>query len=115
TNAIKYSPEGGDITLTLRREEDGVGEWAVLTVRDQGVGIPPHEVPRVFERFYRASNVVGNIPGTGIGLAGVRQIVEQHGGSIAVESRERAGSSFTVRLRLDIAGDSSPCTSESER
>jgi signal transduction histidine kinase len=75
--------------------------WAVLRVRDQGIGIPPADLPRIFERFYRATNVAGQIQGSGIGLAGSRQVVEQHGGTIVVESREGAGSTFTVRLPLD--------------
>jgi two-component system OmpR family sensor kinase len=58
----------------------------------------------VFERFYRATNVVGRIAGTGIGLAGARQLVEQHGGSMAVESTPGAGSTFVVRLPLGRRG-----------
>jgi signal transduction histidine kinase len=80
----------------MRRE----GNDAVLTVRDQGVGIPAADLPRVFERFARARNVVGRIGGSGIGLAAVKQIVEEHGGAIAVESEEGAGSTFTIRLPL---------------
>ncbi|MDP9374783.1 MAG: PAS domain-containing sensor histidine kinase, partial [Chloroflexota bacterium] len=100
TNAIKYSPDGGPITLTVAREEDGAGPWAVLKVRDRGLGIPAADLPRVFERFYRAGNVPGQVSGTGIGLASVRQIVEQHGGTVAVESAEGAGTAFTIRLPL---------------
>ena len=96
-NAIKYSPEGGPITITLGRE----GVQAVLAVSDRGVGIPPEDLPRVFEPFHRAANVAGSIPGTGIGLAGVRQIVDQHGGTVAVHSREAEGSTFVVRLPLE--------------
>jgi PAS domain S-box-containing protein len=98
TNAIKYSPDGGTITVALGREEHGTGAWAVLSVCDEGVGIPAAEVGRVFERSFRGSNVVGKIDGTGLGLTGARPIVEQHGGTIAVESREGRGSTFTVRL-----------------
>ena len=101
-NAIKYSPAGGKVVVGLRREEpdaDGTA-WAVLSVRDEGVGIPAADRPHLFERFYRGSNVAGRIAGTGIGLAGVRQIVAQHGGTIAVESEEGRGSTFTVRLPL---------------
>jgi excisionase family DNA binding protein len=99
SNAIKYSPEGGRITVAIADEEVG-GPWAVLTVRDQGLGIPAADLPRVFERFQRARNVEGRIGGTGVGLASARQIVEQHGGTIAVESAEGMGSTFTVRLPL---------------
>ncbi|MGH2355844.1 MAG: sensor histidine kinase, partial [Chloroflexota bacterium] len=99
-NAIKYSPSGGDVALEVRREGDVAGAWAVLRVRDWGVGIPAAELPRIFERFYRGSNVVGRIEGAGVGLAGARQIVEQHGGRISVESEEGAGTIFTVRLPL---------------
>ena len=100
TNAIKYSPAGGTITVSLTREEDSAGDWAILEVRDQGVGIPAADLPRVFTRFHRARNVAGRIPGLGIGLAGAQSTVGQHGGRISVESREGIGSAFTVRLPL---------------
>jgi phosphoserine phosphatase RsbU/P len=100
TNAVKYSPEGGDIELSLRQEH-GSGRWAVLEVRDGGIGIPPGDLPRIFERFYRASNVGDQLRGTGLGLAGARQIVEQHGGEISVSSQPGAGTLFAVRLPLE--------------
>ena len=96
SNAIKYSPNGGEIAVSVRAE---AGQ-AVLTVQDRGIGIPPADQPRVFERFERARNAVGRIGGSGIGLATSKQIIEQHGGTIAVESREGQGSTFTVRLPL---------------
>jgi signal transduction histidine kinase len=95
-NAIKYSPGGGEIALRIAGEAD----WAVLSVRDWGIGVPAADLERVFERHYRAANVAGRFPGQGLGLASARQIVEQHGGTIAVESREGEGSTFTVRLPL---------------
>jgi PAS domain S-box-containing protein len=104
TNAVKYSPDGGEIVLRLGREEDEGGAWAVVAVRDRGVGIPDEDLAHVFERFRRGTNVRG-IAGSGIGLAGVRQIVEQHGGTIGVESRQGFGSTFTVRLPLGLAVD----------
>jgi signal transduction histidine kinase len=93
-NAVKYSPEGGEVGIVLREE----GAELVLSVHDRGIGIPPSEVEAVFERFRRGSNVAGRIGGTGIGLAGARQIVEQHGGSVQVTSALGSGSTFTVRL-----------------
>ena len=100
SNAIKYSPDGGEITLELAEEQVGDGQrFATLRVRDQGVGIPAADADRLFEPFFRASNV-GPIAGTGIGLAGARLIVEQHGGTLSVESREGAGSTFILRLPL---------------
>jgi signal transduction histidine kinase len=102
-NAIKYSPAGGEITLHVDEEanEDGT-PVAVLRVQDRGVGIPAAEIDRVFERFFRGSNV-GSIGGMGIGLAGARAIAEQHGGSLTVESHEGEGTTFTLRLPLDAA------------
>ncbi|CAA9294503.1 MAG: hypothetical protein AVDCRST_MAG77-5047 [uncultured Chloroflexi bacterium] len=97
-NAVKYSPRGGAITVTVRREP-GCEGWAVVAIRDEGIGIPPADLPRVFERFRRGSNV-GRLPGTGIGLAAAKQIVEAHGGAIAAESGEGEGSTITVRLPL---------------
>jgi signal transduction histidine kinase len=100
SNAIKYSPQGGAITVRLAAEDAAAGGWAVLAVRDQGLGIPAADLPYIFAGFHRAGNVAGQIPGTGLGLASARQIVEQHGGTISVESQEGVGSTFTVRLPL---------------
>jgi signal transduction histidine kinase len=101
SNAIKYSPHGGEVRVTVGKEPGPTGPWAVVAVRDAGLGIPAADLPRVFERFHRGGNVVGRIGGTGIGLAGARSIVERHGGTISVESQEGAGSAFTVRLPLE--------------
>jgi signal transduction histidine kinase len=105
SNAIKYSPQGGPITINLRTivpdEPPRPGTvWAVLTVRDEGIGIPEDALPRIFEQFYRAENVVGRIAGTGIGLAGARRIVEQHGGTIGITSKQGVGTTVTLRLPL---------------
>lgn len=99
-NAIKYSPDGGEIEVRVERcEVDGVPA-ATIAVQDPGIGIPAEERDRVFERFYRASNAMDSLPGAGIGLTGVLQIVEQHGGSIEVRSTLGEGSTFTVVLPL---------------
>jgi signal transduction histidine kinase len=113
SNAIKYSRPGSAIVLSLRPEAP---DWAVLDVRDQGVGIPAADVPRIFERFARASNV-GGAAGSGIGLAVVRQIVEAHGGRITVRSQEGLGSTFTVRLPRSTGADpgESPAQPETRR
>lgn len=104
-NAIKYSPDGGEITLTVRSDQSSGESVAVLEIADHGIGIPPGDLPLVFDRFHRAGNVVGRISGTGIGLAIARQIIEQHGGSIGVVSTEGAGTTFTVRLPLTSPND----------
>ncbi|MBA3413872.1 MAG: HAMP domain-containing histidine kinase, partial [Chloroflexia bacterium] len=103
SNAIKYSPDGGEVTVTVRQvtgEDDG-REWAEIAVRDRGIGIPATDLPRLFERFFRGSNVSDQIGGSGIGLAGVHLIVTQHGGTVSVDSTEGEGSTFTVRLPLE--------------
>jgi signal transduction histidine kinase len=99
SNAVKYSPKGGDISIEVTEEARGEQEWAVLVVRDHGIGIPSAELERVFEPYYRASNIAGTVSGSGIGLAGTRHIVEQHGGEITVQS-EPGNTVFTVRLPL---------------
>jgi signal transduction histidine kinase len=104
SNAIKYSPAGGEIEIHIGSEDN----WAVLSVADEGLGIPAGELPHVFERFRRASNVVDRIAGSGLGLAGSRDIIEQHGGTISVQSQEGEGSTFTVRLPLGTAPASAP-------
>lgn len=98
TNAIKYSPDGGEIRITLVQEHDGAEERAILSVEDHGMGIPAQDLPRIFERFYRGENAAREYTGTGIGLTGAMQIVEQHGGAINVTSTEGQGSTFTVSL-----------------
>jgi PAS domain S-box-containing protein len=98
-NALKYSPGGGEIVVRITREEAAGRTWAALVVADQGLGIPAADLPHVFARFRRGANVAG-IAGAGIGLTGVKQIVEQHGGAIAIASVEGAGTTVTVRLPL---------------
>ena len=93
-NAIKYSPAGGDIVL-VASEEQG---WAQLSISDQGIGIPASDLPHIFTPFQRASNVADDIQGTGIGLASVAQVIEQHQGTIMVTSEEEQGSTFTIRI-----------------
>jgi two-component system, sensor histidine kinase len=97
-NAIKYSPDGGEITVTIQPVPPAPIRVAVLSVRDQGIGIAPEDLPHVFERFYRGVNTRDIVPGTGLGLTGARQIIEQHGGLIRVVSTVGQGSTFTVRL-----------------
>ena len=94
-NALKYSPAGGAITVTITTEDEG--RWAVLAVADEGVGIPAQDLPELFEKFHRGSNT-RELRGTGLGLAGSRAVVEQLGGTITVESTLDVGSTFTVRL-----------------
>lgn len=98
-NAIKYSPDGGLVEVVLSYEDGPEGAVVSIQVRDQGIGIPANELELVFGRFVRGSNVVGRIKGTGIGLAGVRQIVEQHGGTVALASEEGVGTTATIRLK----------------
>ena len=121
SNAVKYSPDGGDILVTLTREAGGgrreagggaVGprifdscfpppaSWAVLAVQDWGVGIPAADLPAIGTRFHRGANVIGQISGTGVGLAATKQIVEQHGGTVTVASTEDRGTTVTIRLPL---------------
>ncbi len=104
-NAIKYSPAGGDVRITMRREEGEAGQWAILSIQDRGIGIPAADLPHVFDRFRRGGNVAGRIAGSGIGLTGAQQIVAQHGGTLTAESTEGEGSTFTMRLPLVADGD----------
>jgi signal transduction histidine kinase len=74
--------------------------YAKVTVTDQGIGIPEVDLPHVFDRFYRAGNVNRATTGSGIGLAGVRQIIEQHGGLVEIHSVEGSGTTVTVMLPI---------------
>ncbi len=104
-NAIKYSPEGGPVRVAVKESVDPDGRSALLVVRDEGVGIPPLDVPHVFDRFHRGSNVIGRFVGTGLGLASARELVELHGGTISVSSQEGKGSTFVVRLPVTPPAD----------
>jgi signal transduction histidine kinase len=109
-NAIKFTPRGGSVQVALAEEP---GSGATITVSDTGIGIEPAELPRIFDRFFRgsrASEARGS--GSGLGLAIVRSIVEMHGGTVAVESRLGAGSTFRVTLP---AQPRPPISSNSQR
>jgi signal transduction histidine kinase len=112
-NAVKFSPAGGDVAVRVWQEAVGDGPWAAVSVQDQGLGIPAADLPHVFEPFRRGSNVAGRVPGTGLGLAAARHIVEQHGGRLTVESEEGRGSTFTVWLPLGAAASPAPPPPES--
>ena len=99
-NAVKYSPEGGVVTLSSRAD----GGYALITVSDTGLGIPPDEIALVFERFRRVrTGAATAIAGTGLGLTIVKQIVEMHGGKIWVESAVGHGSAFHFTVPLAAA------------
>jgi two-component system sensor histidine kinase SenX3 len=94
-NAVKFSPPGSTVEVRARPDGDRVE----LSVRDRGVGIPPGDLERIFERFYRSDRSRSlTVPGTGLGLAIVRHVVGNHDGDIRVDSKEGEGSTFTLRL-----------------
>ncbi|GLY03287.1 MULTISPECIES: ATP-binding protein [Actinoplanes] len=112
-NAIAYSGEDTKVSLALRQSED----WIEIDVADQGIGIGPQDVERVFERFYRADQARSRATGgTGLGLAIVKHIATNHGGRVDVTSELGDGSTFTLRLpaRPPEAPSSSPTTIEIE-
>ena len=94
-NAIKYTPDGGKIVVTACREADEIK----FIVKDSGIGIPVEDLPRIFERFYRIDKArARSISGTGLGLAIVKQLVDGLGGTIEVESKPDAGTTFVFTL-----------------
>ncbi len=100
TNAIKYSPGGGEIVV---RVDDNPAERHVcISVRDNGMGIAPEELPRLFSRFYRAEQSLTASEGLGLGLYIARSLVTAHGGRISVESLPGQGSTFSVTLPYDV-------------
>jgi len=95
-NAVKYTPEGGRISVSVRRLDHQV----VVRVADTGIGIPAQSLPRLFTEFFRAPNAMAVETGTGLGLVIVRELVERFRGRVAVESQEGVGTTFTVFLPL---------------
>jgi signal transduction histidine kinase len=98
-NAIHYTPEGGEVVVSTRRERVGGRTWAVAMVADTGMGILEEELPHVFDRFFRGTRPQQmQISGTGLGLAIAKEIVELHGGRVTVDSQVDVGTTFTVWL-----------------
>jgi len=95
SNAINYSPEGGEVTVTAQ----GLGEYMEIKVRDTGVGISPEELPKIFDKFYRVKHPkTREVMGTGLGLAIVKGVVDAHHGTIDVESVVDQGTTFRILL-----------------
>ncbi|MFN0169607.1 MAG: ATP-binding protein [Bryobacteraceae bacterium] len=102
-NAIKYTPDGGHIIVGAKPLHEGSSPRVQFFVRDSGVGIPPEDVPRLFERFYRVDKARSReLGGTGLGLAIVKHLVKAHGGDVHVESTLGAGSTFYFTLSSTI-------------
>jgi len=108
-NAIKFTPAHGTIRVKLDLED----RQLIFTISDNGPGIPLREQPRIFEKFYRASNVMDGSKGSGLGLAIVKSIVDSHQGRVWVESTEGKGSTFTVVLPTLEAENAAPVRSTS--
>ena len=102
-NALKYTPEGGDVVVRVSAENG----FVLTDVRDTGPGIPEKDLPRLFERFYRVDKGRSReLGGTGLGLAIVKHIVARHGGSVGVENRREGGTRFWFTLPVFAALES---------
>ncbi|MBW2503618.1 MAG: heavy metal sensor histidine kinase [Deltaproteobacteria bacterium] len=105
SNGIKYTQDGGSLTITLAKEQN----MAVIKISDTGIGIAEQHLPHIFDRFYRVDKARNRMDGgTGLGLAIVKWIVEAHGGNIQVTSTPNLGSTFTVRLPIEGPADKTP-------
>jgi signal transduction histidine kinase len=105
SNAINYSPDGGEVRVSARR----AGGQIHIQISDDGIGIPPEELPKIFDKFYRVKHPkTRTVTGTGLGLPIVKRVVEAHHGTIDVESVPDKGTTFTVWLPALSRGDQVP-------
>jgi len=114
SNAIQYTPAGGRVVASAGWQRKEGRDWAVMAVRDTGMGIAEEELPHIFDRFFRGKEPQRRqLPGTGLGLPIAKDIVELHGGEITVESRPDEGTTFTILLPLNGHQQRSVAISES--
>ena len=103
-NAIKYTPQNGDVEINVKED----GDYVLVEIADTGIGIPQEELPKVFDEFYRATNAKKiEKDGTGLGLSIAKQIIERHGGKIWVEGKENGGTKFWFTLSKAVGNSSS--------
>ncbi len=119
-NSIQYTPSDGRVEVATGEAEREGHRWATVTVADTGIGIPPDELPYIFDRFFRGERPRQmQIPGTGLGLSIVKEIVDRHGGRVTVESEAGKGTRFTVWLPVAEEGtrttDDGPLTTDDGR
>ncbi len=101
-NAVKFSPEGKDIKVNVTKDKENV----VIDIRDNGIGIPPDEIDKIFDKFYQASNALKqSVKGTGLGLTLVKHTIEAHGGTIHVKSKVGQGSTFILSFPIKGKGE----------
>ena len=98
SNAVKYSPDGGKIGLTIKTNK----QYLIIEISDEGIGIPPEDVHKIFDSFYRSKNI-GQIKGTGLGLAIVKRAIDLQNGEISVVNKLNKGTIFTVKIPLKVA------------
>jgi signal transduction histidine kinase len=102
SNALKYSPDGGAVRVSVARDAEG---WTALAVADEGIGIPPEVQPTLFRPFVRGAAAASAVGGTGLGLYIVDQIARRHGGAVSLVSAPGAGTTVTVHLPVEVPGE----------
>ena len=103
SNAYKFSPKRGEVTMRVTEVTHDKQRKVLIAIEDQGIGMTPEQLERVFEKFYRA-DPSGVIPGTGLGMAIIKSIIEQHGGAIVIESELGKGTQVMLYLPVAVGG-----------
>ena len=104
SNAYKFSPKRGEVTMRVTEVTHDKQRKVLIAIEDQGIGMTPEQLERVFEKFYRA-DPSGVIPGTGLGMAIIKSIIEQHGGAIVIESELGKGTQVMLYLPVAVGGE----------